>query len=162
MKITPIDIQQQDFKTRFRGYDCEEVDAFLRSVSESLEDVVKENAALKERLDTTEEQLRTLRQRESALNDLLVTTQNMTENLKQSAHREADLILKEAELKAEEILKKTQEEYSVLQHEIMGLQREKILTLQKCRGILQMFQKMIELEELDQEGVEQRTRYEDV
>jgi cell division initiation protein len=162
MKITPIDIQQQDFKMRLRGYDCEEVDAFLRSVSEGMEDVVKENAALKERLDGAEEQLRSLRQKESALNDLLVTTQNMAENLKQSAHREADLILKEAELKAEEILKKTQEEYSVLQHEIFALQRQKILTLQKCRGILQMFQKMIELEELDQEGVEQRSRYEDV
>ena len=162
MKITPIDVQQQDFKVRLRGYDCEEVDAFLRSVSETMESLVKESAELKEQLDTSQDQLRGLRQKETALNSLLVTTQNMAENLKQSAQREAELILKEAELKAEDILKKTQEEYGALQHEILALQRQKILTLQKLRGILQMFQKMIELEEVDQDGVESRTRYEDV
>jgi cell division initiation protein len=106
MKITPLDVQQQEFKTRFRGYDCEEVDAFLRSVSEAMESLVKENAGLREQLDMTEVQLQGIRKKESALNDILVSTQAMAENLKQGAHREADLILKEAELKAEDVLRK--------------------------------------------------------
>src|SRR5207247_1918674 len=51
MKITPHDVQQQEFKSRLRGYDCEEVEAFLRTVSDAMEDLVKENAALKEALE---------------------------------------------------------------------------------------------------------------
>jgi cell division initiation protein len=156
MKITPLDVQQQEFKSRFRGYDSEEVDAFLRTVSDAMEDLVKENAALKEQLDSTTEQLHGVRQKESALNDLLVSTQRMSENLKQAAQREAELILKEAELKAEDVLKKTQEEYGILQREILMLQRQRIMALEKFRAILQGFQKMIELEELDPDTVDPR------
>lgn len=158
MKITPLDVQQQEFKNRFRGYDCEEVEAFLRTVSEAMEDLVKENAALKEDLETTQGQLESLRQKESALNDLLISTQRMTENLKQAAQREAELILKEAELKAEDVLKKTQEEYGLLQREILLTQRHRVMALQKLRAVLQSFQKMIELEELDPDIVDPQTR----
>jgi cell division initiation protein len=158
MKITPLDVQQQEFKSRFRGYDPEEVDAFLRTVSDALEDLVKENAILKEQLEATQGQLHSLRQKESVLNDVLVSTQKMTENLKQAAQREAELILKEAELKAEDVLKKTQEEYGILQREILMLQRQRIMALEKFRGVLQGFQKMIELEELDSDTVDPRNR----
>jgi cell division initiation protein len=157
MKITPHDVQQQEFKSRFRGYDCEEVEAFLRTVSDAMEDLVKENVALKEDLEAIHGQVETLRQKESALNDLLVSTQRMTENLKQAAQREADLILKEAELKAEDVLKKTQEEYGILQREILMIQRQRVMALEKFRAMLQSFQKMIELEELDPDTVDPRS-----
>jgi cell division initiation protein len=158
MNITPLDVQQQEFKSRFRGYDPEEVGAFLRTVSEAMEDLVKENAALKEQLEATQGQLQGLRQKESALNDVLVSTQRISENLKQAAQREAELILKEAELKAEDVLKKTQEEYGVLQREILALQRQRIMALEKFRAVLQGFQKMIELEEMDPDTVDPRNR----
>ena len=158
MNITPLDVQQQEFKSRFRGYDPEEVGAFLRTVSEAMEDLVKENAALKEQLEATQGQLQGLRQKESALNDVLVSTQRISENLKQAAQREAELILKEAELKADDVLKKTQEEYGVLQREILALQRQRIMALEKFRAVLQGFQKMIELEELDPATVDPRNR----
>ena len=158
MKITPLDVQQQEFKSRFRGYDPEEVGAFLRIVSEAMEDLVKENAALKEQFEATQGQLQGLRQKESALNDVLVSTQRISENLKQAAQREAELILKEAELKAEDVLKKTQEEYGVLQRDILALQRQRIMALEKFRAVLQGFQKMIEFEELDPDTVDPRNR----
>ena len=158
MNITPLDVQQQEFKSRFRGYDPEEVEAFLRTVSEAMEDLVKENAALKEQLEATQGQLQGLRQKESALNDVLVSTQRISENLKQAAQREAELILKEAELKAEDVLKKTQEEYGVLQRDILALQRQRIMALEKFRAVLQGFQKMIEFEELDPDTVDPRNR----
>jgi cell division initiation protein len=158
MNITPLDVQQQEFKSRFRGFDPEEVQAFLRTVSEAMEDLVKENVALKERLDISQSQLDGLRQKESALNDILVSTQRMSENLKHAAQREADLILKEAELKADDVLKKTQEEYGILQREILMLQRQRIAALEKLRAVLQSFQKMIEFEELDPDTVDPRTR----
>jgi cell division initiation protein len=158
MNISPLDVQQQEFKSRFRGLDPEEVHAFLRTVSEAMEDLVKENASLRERLEISQTQLDGLRGKESALNDVLVSTQRMTENLKQAAQREADLILKEAELKADDVLKKTQEEYGILQREILMLQRQRIAALEKLRAVLQSFQKMIEFEELDQDTVDPRNR----
>jgi cell division initiation protein len=153
MKITPVDIQQHTFKVGFRGYDRTEVEAFLRSVSQTVEELVKENALLKEHVETMEVQIEALRKKENALNDLLVTTQTMAENLKQTARREADLILKEAEFKAEDLLKKAREEYGELQKEIMSLQKQRVLALEKFRALVQTFSKMIELEELDQEPV---------
>ena len=158
MKMTPLDVQQQEFKSRFRGFDPEEVGAFLRTVSEAMEDLVKENAVMKEQLEATQGQLQGLRQKETALNDVLVSTQRISENLKQAAQREAELILKEAELKAEDVLKKTQEEYGVLQREILALQRQRIMALEKFRALLQGFQKMIEFEELDPDTVDPRNR----
>lgn len=153
MKITPVDIQQHSFKVGFRGYDRTEVEAFLRSVSQTIEELVKENAQLKEQFETIEEQLDTFREKETALNELLVTTQTMAESLKQTARREADLILKEAEFKAEDLLKKAREEYGELQKENLTLQKHRVLALEKFRAMLQTFSKMLELEELEHEPV---------
>lgn len=149
MKITPLDIQHQEFKTSLRGYDRAEVEAFLKAVSEAFEDLVKENAVLKERVETVEGQVGGLRQKENALQDLLVTTQMMAENLKQKAWGEADLILKEAETKAEDVVKRAQEEFRVLQHDILALQKQRIIALEKMRALINTFQKVVELEELD-------------
>jgi cell division initiation protein len=166
MKFTPLDIQHQQFKTGFRGYDRSEVEAFLKDVSDAMEELVKENAGLKEHLETLDRQLQSLRQKETTLTDLLVTTQTMAENVKQSAYREAELILKEAELKAEDIIKTAQDEHVLLQREIHALQRERTMALEKLRSLLQTFHKIIELEELDhqqlsQETIDPGTRYED-
>jgi cell division initiation protein len=153
MKFTPLDIQHQQFKTGFRGYDTAEVAAFLKEVSDAMEELVKENAALKEHAETVERQLQTFRQKETALTDILVTTQTLADNVKQSAYREAELILKEAELKAEDIIKTGQDEHVLLQREIHTLQRQRTVALEKLRSLLQTFHKIIELEELDNEQV---------
>ncbi len=67
------------------------------------------------------------------------------------------LSLKEAELKAEDVLKKTQEEYGILQREILMIQRQRVMALEKFRAMLQSFQKMIELEELDPDTLDPRS-----
>jgi cell division initiation protein len=153
MKITPLDIQQREFKVALRGYDRSEVEAFLRSVSKTVEELVKENAGLKERVEALGTQVNDLGKKEAALNELLVTTQAMSETLKQTARREADLILKEAELKSEELLKRAQTEYEGLQREILALQKQRIVALEKLRSFLQSFNRMVELEELDRDSL---------
>ena len=154
MKLTPLDIQQQEFKMSIRGYDRIEVQAFLGTVADAVENLLKENAALKERSEMMEGQIINLRQKEAALNDLLMSTHAMAENMKQSAQREADLTMKEAESKAEDVLKQAQLEYGALQREITGLQRQRIIALEKLRGLLHTFHKMIELEELDADSLD--------
>ena len=149
MKITPLDIQQWDFKVRIRGYDRQEVQAFLRTVSQAVEQLVKENTQLKERAEQLERQVNDLRKKESTLNGLLVTTQAMADGLKETARREADLTLKQAELKAEALLKRAHADCEGLQHDILTLRKERALALEKLRSMLQSFSKMIEMEEID-------------
>ena len=149
MKITPLDIQQQTFQARFRGYDREEVQEFLRAVSETVEALVRENADVKERADKLEREAVELRQKEASFNDLLVTTQKMAENLKEMARREADLILKEAELKSEELLKNAQADLRTIQRDLMDLRKGRVLAIEKMRSFLQMLSKMIAIEEID-------------
>jgi len=149
MKITPLDIQQQTFQVRFRGYDQEEVHEFLRAVSETVEALVRENADVKERADKLEREAVELRQKEASFNDLLVTTQKMAENLKETARREADLILKEAELKSEELLKLAQADLRAIQRDLLDLRKDRVLAIEKMRSFLQMLSKMIAIEEID-------------
>ena len=149
MKITPLDIQQREFKGRFRGYDREEVQAFLRSVSQTVEEMLKEHMALKEHADKLYREVGELRKKDASLNELLVTTQTMTESLKETARKEADLILREAEMKAEDILKSAHVDFRTLQRDLLDLRKERVLALEKLRSMLQSFAKVIEMEEMD-------------
>ena len=162
MKITPLDIQQRDFKVRVRGYDRQEVQAFLRSVSQAVEQLVKDNTQLKERADVLENQVADLRKKEAMLNDLLVTTQAMTDGLKETARKEADLLLKETELKAEDLLKRARFDYEELQRDILALRKERMLALEKLRSLLHTFTKMIEMEETDLHSLSGDTSVNDV
>ena len=82
MRITPMDIRQQQFSIKmFRGFAVQEVDAFLDDVAEDYEALLKENALLKEELQALEERTRGLEGREKILQDTLVTTQRLTEEI---------------------------------------------------------------------------------
>src|SRR5213083_1681425 len=152
MKLTPLDIQQWEFKVRVRGYDRQEVQAFLRSVSQAVEKLVKENTQLKERAEHLESQVNDLRKKEATLNDLLMTTQSMVDGIKETARKEADLTLKEAQIKAEELL----------QRDILGLRKERIMALEKLRALLHTFIKMVEMEEIDLHSLSGDTSVNDV
>src|SRR5439155_533033 len=102
MRITPHDIRQQQFSSKMlKGYDPQEVDAFLDDVAEDYEALLKEAALLKEQIAAQEERARGVTERERTLQETLVTTQRLVEEMKNNARREAELILREAELTGE-------------------------------------------------------------
>ena len=105
MRISPMDIRQQQFTVRmFRGFDVQEVDTFLEDLAGDYETLLKENALLKEQLQTLEERARGLETRERVLQETLVTTQKVVEEMKENARREATLVVREAELKGDKIV----------------------------------------------------------
>ncbi len=105
MRITPMDIRQQQFTVRmFRGFDVQEVDTFLEDLAGDYEAMLKENTLLKEHLQAAEERTRGLEQRERMLQETLVTTQRMVEEMKDNARREAQLVIKEAEMQGEKTI----------------------------------------------------------
>ena len=104
METSPLDITQREFTRKMRGYDPEEVRTFQEQIAEEMTRLVQQGndqAALIQRLDA---QVKGYQEREDSLRNTLVTAQKMTEEIKGNAKREADLIMKEAELRAEKLL----------------------------------------------------------
>ncbi len=104
MRMTPLDVQSHTFARRFRGYDPDEVDAFLRIVSEDYETLVRENASQTDRLWRLERRIEELSAQEQLLKQTLISAQAMSEELRRTAERDAELRLAEVEVRAEKIL----------------------------------------------------------
>ncbi|HKK00950.1 MAG TPA: DivIVA domain-containing protein, partial [Desulfuromonadales bacterium] len=90
MRITPMDIQQQQFKTRPFGYDKGSVDSFLEQVADELEAVHRRQQELKEEMARLRSAVEEMRQREATLKETLLTTQRMTDEIKANARKEAE------------------------------------------------------------------------
>ncbi len=124
MRMTATDIRQQQFAVRlFRGFDPQEVDAFLEEMADDFDEMTRENALLKEQLVTQEEKSRGVEGRERTLQETLVTTQKIAEEFKENSRREAELILREAHLRAEKVMQDVREEHTRLTAEVGGLRR---------------------------------------
>ncbi|MBI4688460.1 MAG: DivIVA domain-containing protein [Nitrospirae bacterium] len=121
MRITPLDIQQKQFTTKFRGFDLEEVDSFLELVREEMEELLRENATLRDEVKLLDKQLKDYKNIEETLRNTLMATQQMVEDYKDSARKEAELIKKEAELQSEEILKGAQERVIKIHEDITDM-----------------------------------------
>ena len=145
MRITPMDIRQQQFTVRmFRGFDVQEVDTFLEDVAQDYEALIKENALLKEQLQVLEDRTRGLEDREKVLQQTLVSTQQFTEEMKEGARREAALILREAELEGEKLLDSNRTEEAMLRNEILQLKRQRRQVAEGLRSTLDMYQRMLD------------------
>jgi cell division initiation protein len=124
MRMTATDIRQQQFAVRlFRGFDPQEVDAFLEEMADDVDELTRENALLKEQLAIVEEKSRGIEGREKTLQETLVTTQKIAEEFKENSRREAELVLREAHLRAEKSMQDAREEHAKLAAEVSGLRR---------------------------------------
>ncbi len=104
MNITALEIRQKEFEKNFRGYDKDEVQAFLTSLATVWEKMTEENRELKIRLDNAEKEVKKLREVESSLFKTLKTAEDTGANMIEQATKSAELQIKEAQMKAESIL----------------------------------------------------------
>src|SRR5437879_4517300 len=147
MRISPLDIRQQQFTVKWiRGVDTHEVDAFLDDGAEDYEAVLKENAQLKEQVGTFEERSRGLAERERALQDTLVTTHRLGDEMKATARREADILMREAELRSEKIIEEGHAEEARIRSEIQTLRRLRRQLIEDFRATLESYYRMMSSE----------------
>ena len=152
MRITPHDIRQQQFTVRmFRGFDPSEVDAFLEDVADDYEGLLKENALLKEQIAAQEERSRGVLEREKNLHDVMVTTQRLVDEMKSTAKREAELIVREAELRGEKAVEAARGEEAKIRVEIQTLKRMRRQLVEELGSTMERYQRMLtrEMEEAD-------------
>lgn len=104
MKITPLEIRQKDFEKKLRGYDKDEVNAFLQSLSNEWERVLEENKDLSYKLQLSEKEVSKLREVESSLFKTLKTAEDTGANVIDQANKAAELHMKETQMNAEALL----------------------------------------------------------
>ena len=146
MKITPLDIQQMVFRVKFRGYDREEVNRFLEEVAQTVESLNRDNAALRERITFLEQQVAELKRTEATLSNTLVSAQSLADDVKRSAQRDAELVVKEAELKAGELFRQARVELANTQRDLSMLQKQRLLLVERMRATLHTFERMLDVE----------------
>jgi cell division initiation protein len=153
MRITPHDIRQQQFSSKLlKGYDPHEVDTFLDDVAEDYESVLKETALLREQMVAIEERSRGVGEREKSLQETLVTTQRLAEEMKAAARREAELIVREAELRAEKVLEAVRGEEARIRTEIHALRRMRRQVFEEMTSTLERYQRLVGSEGLSDEA----------
>lgn len=118
MRISPMDVRQQRFRTAMRGYDRTEVVAFLTEAADDYEQAMREIDRLRADLMRMEALLGEHRQRENYLRDTLLTAQRLSGELKEAAQTEAKLIVREAQGRADLLLQKTQNRLEELEHDV--------------------------------------------
>jgi cell division initiation protein len=155
MRITPQDIRQQQFTVRtFRGFDPQEVDAFLEDVADDYETKLKECQLLKEQVAALEERQRGVLELERTLQDTLVTMQRLAEEVKASARREADevrtaarqeseLIVREAELRGEKGIEAARAEEARIRADIQALKRGRRQLVSDLAATLERYHRLL-------------------
>lgn len=144
MKISPLDIQQQQFKVKtFRGLDPEDVDVFLQTVAGEMEGLIRENNELKEQLSRHTRDALDMAERERELRQTLLSAQRVIEEMKANAHKEAELIVSEAELKGERIVADAERQLGDLKSRIEEVRRQKIQFEMSFKGLLDSFSRQL-------------------
>lgn len=152
MRITPLDIQQKQFPMKFRGFDVEEVYAFLEVVREEMEELLRENASLKESVQRSENSIREYKDMESTLRETLMTAQQMVEDYKTNSRKEAELLIKEAELKSEGMIREAQEKVIKIHEDIVDLKGIRRHFKEEMKRLIESHSRMLSLDALREGG----------
>ncbi len=142
-----MDIQQQQFKGKMLGgLDPEDVDAFLQLVAGEMEELIRENNDLKERINRNQTQMTEMEAREAQLRETMLAAQRITEEMKANAQKEAHLMISEAELKGERIVAEAENKLVQLNNQIQELKRDKLQFETGFKNLLDTYYKLLALD----------------
>ena len=144
MKVTPLEIRQQQFPLRFRGLDPQEVDKFLELVAGDMEDLVRENARLRDGLAKKDQELQRMQHGEDELKKALMAIQQIREDWIGRAEKQAEQILMESELKAKQLQSEAEHRLESLQHDLQELTRRRHQLVSEIRLILDEHLRILE------------------
>jgi cell division initiation protein len=146
MALTPLDIQKMRFPQKMRGYDPTEVENFLALVAEdlaskgaALDKAERENRYYRQRLEETE-------QREHQLQQTLLRAQKVSDEITANARREAELMVKEAEIAADKMVQQAVEQSTRIEAKIAELRTMRRELQMKFRNTIDLFQRILEAE----------------
>ena len=145
MKITPIEIQQQQFKVRFRGFDVREVDRFLEQMTDTFELLQQENENAQNEIRRIKLESQGYKEREETFKRAMLNSQKVLDEMKENARKSAELIIANAELKAEKILNRAHKRLAQLHEDIAELKRQRMQIEVQIRSIIEVHTKLLEI-----------------
>ena len=145
MNITPLDIQQQKFKTRIRGFDVREVDTFLEQMADVFESLQSENKRLRKEIKRLQLEGQGYREREESFKRAMLNSQKVLEQMKQNARKSAELVVAEGEVAAEKILNRAQNRLAQLHEDIIELKRQRMQIEVQIRAVIETHTKLLEI-----------------
>jgi len=146
MKITPVDIEQQQFRVKFRGFDMAEVDAFLDVVAEEMDTLIRENMGLREEIKGLGDEIEASRSREKVINDTMINCQKIAADLKVNAEKEASLLVSQARAEADRIIAEAHQRLAQVREELLDLRKRKIQFETALRSMVESHLKILDLE----------------
>jgi cell division initiation protein len=157
MALTALDIQQQRFRTKVRGLDPKEVQAFLDQAAAAFEDLQRENHRLTEEDRQLRGEIEEHRKREGTFKRALMQSQKVLDQMTVNAEKQADLIVAEAENEAEKLLHQAQRRLSQLQEHITELKRQRVQIEVEIGSVIESHRRLLTLGQeqmraLDEQG----------
>ncbi|MEI6306012.1 MAG: DivIVA domain-containing protein [Deltaproteobacteria bacterium] len=144
MNISPLDIQQQQFKGKMLGgLDPNDVDAFLQIVAAEMESMIRENNELKEQLSRNNREINELAEKDKDLRETMLAAQRITEDMKVNARKEAELIVSEAEMKGERIVADAEKRLENIRLQYEEVRRQKIQFESSFKGLIDSFTRQL-------------------
>jgi cell division initiation protein len=155
MPIRPIDVRRKEFKSGFRGYEPNQVDDFLDAVADEFERNYTENQRMREEVSSLRDRLQqfedlegsiraALVHAEQASNDLRRAATQEAESIKQSAQREADFTIREAQSRSHQMLADSSARIERVQDSYDALQEAKRSFANDFRHLLKTYTDMME------------------
>jgi cell division initiation protein len=145
MRLSAVSIKHQEFNKAFRGFNAEEVQAFLDKIADDYEELQTENETLKKQVEEAEEQLVEFRRIEKNLQETLLKAQENSAKSIESSKKQTTLMLKEAEIKAQQIIDKAKEYANEVRSSIINLREERDLIMAKLRAIVNSQANLLEM-----------------
>ena len=146
--ITPLDIENKNFKKSLMGYKPREVDGYLDSINQDYERIYRENIELKDRVGLLNDQINQYNNLQETLKDTLILAQSTADEVTSSARKKAELIIEDAELSAKDRINKALEDYQLIKKEYDSLAKE--IQIFKTRYESFMKAQLLSLDEFNQ------------
>jgi cell division initiation protein len=147
MKILPMDIQRQSFGTKFRGFDPEEVRGYLTIVAEEVASIQGERDRLDHEIGSLRAALDEHRQREVILKNTLLTAQRVSEEIRENARKQAENIVKEAELQGDRLIELAQSRAHEVERSILDLRGWRSSLRTDIRAFVNRVSQLVDLQE---------------
>ncbi len=142
--ITPVDLENKEFKKAFRGYDIDEVETFLIELSKDYAKFYRENASLKDKNAILTDAIENYKEMEETMRSAIISAQRTSEEILKNAHEQADVIVKEAKVRATEITNEMNEEIQALKREAAEIEGRNSLMRAKLKTVLNTYLGMLD------------------
>ena len=147
MKITPMDVQRQSFNKRYRGFDADEVRAFLNLVAEEMAMLQRDHSRFEQEVQHLNLLLDEHRERETILKNTLLTAQRVSEEIRENARKQSEITQREAELQADKLLELAQKRAHEVEHNIVDLRAHRQALRTDVRALVQRLTHILDLQE---------------